>query len=313
MDLRDFEILIELWRRPFASNETLGRAIGLTGNAVKARLVRLRERRILNGFYVMPSASVFRRHWQVVGFDHLDSEPELGRVLRVADVVNVWRGRPRTLMVNVYARARDDPPPPQLAEVLHRSPLTVVLPEPPDRFSIREATLSPLDWRITDALLDIPRASSAELSKATGLTPRTVRKHRDALLGRGLLTLIPNIDTSRESGLLVYSGFVVASQVKDLEQLHAPGMVVLARLHEPPSAWVFGHVTSYAGLQEIEVSLRSTPGIVGLDLVPSRGGAMATTRLHEWILNELRIWQSQSRNRQQRERPARSGGHASEP
>lgn len=313
MDLRDFEILVELGRRPFASNETLGRAIGLTGNAVKARLARLQGERVLNGFYVMPSASVFRRHWQVVAFDHLDSEPELERILRVADVVNVWRGRPRSLMVNVYARARDAPPPSELAEVLDRSPLPVVLPEPPDRFSVHEATLSPLDWRITDALLDIPRATLAELSKATGLTARTVRKHRDALVGKGLLTVNPNIDTSRESGLLLYSGFVVASQVRDLEQLHAPGMVVLARLHQPPSAWIFGHVASYAGLQETEVNLRSIPGIVDVDLVPSRGGAMATTRLHEWIGNELRTWQPRSRSRQQRERPTRSRGPVSDP
>lgn len=311
MDLQDFEILLNLMRRPFASNETLGKAIGLTANAAKARLARLERQRLLNGFYVMPSASVFQRHWQVIPFERLGSEPDLEKVLRVPGVVNVWRGRPRTLMVNVYARAREDPPPPELTEVLHRSPSGVVLPEPPDRFSVHEAILSPLDWRVTDVLLDRPRASLAELSKATGLTARTVRGHRDALLRKGLLTILPNIDTSREPGLLVYSGYVVAAQATHLEQLHAPGMVVLSRLHQPPSAWITGHVPSYTELQEVEVDLRSTPGITSVDLVPPRGGAMATTRLHQWIRHELRMWQSQSRRGELRQRHGRGDGPAS--
>jgi DNA-binding Lrp family transcriptional regulator len=290
MDLRDFQILLELSRQPFASNENLGRAIGVTGNAVKARLQRMEDAHLLNGFYVMPSASVFRRFWQVFPFGPVEREPNLEKVLAIDGVVNVWRGRPRTLMVNVYARSADAPPPPQLVRVLHQTPLAVAIPERPDRFSFAEATLSSLEWRVLDALLERPRASLVELAETTGLTPRTVRKRRDSLFARGLLAIAPNFDSSGESGLLIYSGYVEARQSETLESLRAPGLVVLHRLHKPPAAWIFGHTATYAELQEVEIALRGIPGVAIVELVPSRGGRVATDRLHRWIHDELRAW-----------------------
>ncbi len=212
MDQRDVQIIVELYRQPFASHSTLGRAVGLTGKAVQARLERMTRAHVLNGFYVMPSAAVFRRHWQVIPFGPLPIEPPLEQLLAVEDVVNVWRGSPRTAMVNVYSTAPDSPPPPRLAEILNVRSMEVVAPDPPDRFSFAQSTLSSLDWRVLDAMLENPREPLARIAERSGLTARTVRRHRDSLWAKGLVSVVPNLDTTGESGLLVYSGFVVATQ-----------------------------------------------------------------------------------------------------
>jgi len=295
MDQRDVQIIVELYRQPFASHSTLGRAVGLTGKAVQARLERMTRAHVLNGFYVMPSAAVFRRHWQVIPFGPLPIEPPLEQLLAVTDVVNVWRGSPRTAMVNVYSTAPDSPPPPRLAEILSVRSMEVVAPDPPDRFSFAQSTLSSLDWRVLDAMLENPREPLARLAERSGLTARTVRRHRDSLWAKGLVSVVPNLDTTGESGLLVYSGFVVATQKACLERVQAPGLQVLQRLHRPPAVWLLGQAGSYAELQELEVHLRELPGIVRVDLVPSRGGAMAVARIRSWIRKELDVWKTRYR------------------
>ena len=292
MDLRDFQILLELNRHPFSSPGAIGKALGVTGNAVKARLDRMKAEGLLNGFFVMPVSAVFGRHWHVFPYLDVEPEPDLQEILDVEDVVNVWRGRPRTIMVNTYSRTRGGAPSPKLAEVLHCPPSGVALPDAPNRFSANDAVLSPLDWRVIEALLDRPRAPLADLARATQLSPRTVRKRRDSLVSKGLLGIIPNLDTSRESGLIVYSGHVATKTRADLDRLHLPGLSVLRQLFDPPAAWVIGHAATYAELQQVELKLLSIPGVISAQLVPSRGGALATERLRGWIQDELRAWKN---------------------
>lgn len=292
MDLRDFQILVEFSRHPFGSYATIGRAIGRSGNAVKSRVNRMTRSGLLRGYFVMPRAGLFGRTWHVYAYANPQLEPSFEEILTVEDVVNVWRGPPHSLMVNTFARTRGGPPPAGLAKFLRGPPLGVVLPDPPDGLSAAEGTLSPLDWRVLDALLDRPRAPLSELARASGLSARTVRRHRDALVRKGLINVVVNLDTSRETGLIVYSGYIAVRSREYLNRIRAPGLQIIHQLHEPPAAWALGHAPSLAGLQEVEATLRAIPGVMAVELVPSRGGAFANQRLHEWIRREIQRWQT---------------------
>lgn len=287
MDLLDFEIALELTRHPFVSYRKLGRRVGLSGNSVMGRLDRMHRTGIFEGFYVLPTALIFQRHWQVMNFVLKASEPNLHEILKVDNVVMVWRGRPRALMVNVYAKNNDDAPPPRLETLLGGLPVEILDPDPKDSNIQTIGTVSSLDWRIMDALLDDPTVSLARLAEQTGLTTRSVGKRRDLLVHRGLLRVLPGFNTSQESGLILFSGQIICKALADLDTIQAQGMNVMHRLFNPPGVWVFGHASTYSDLLEIEARIKENPAVVSVELAPSRGGAFARERLHDWIRREL--------------------------
>src|SRR6266545_3693366 len=61
VDERDFRLLARLLREPLANHEALGRAIGVSGTAAKARLERLAAEGVFNGFRGIPAPEVFGR------------------------------------------------------------------------------------------------------------------------------------------------------------------------------------------------------------------------------------------------------------
>ena len=165
--------------------------------------------------------------------------------------------------------------------------------------------LSPLDWRVMDALISNSRASLSALAEGTGLSARTVRKRRDDLLSRGQISLPPRLDTTREGGLIVYSGYVSAELPRSLDQIDAPGLMVVRRLHDPPVALFMGHAETLGEVQSTESRLRGIPGVLEVDLRPSRHAAFATRRLHDWVRAEVKRWETARRV------PRAQGGPAS--
>src|SRR5581483_4353211 len=77
MDERDCRILMALVRSPFESYESLGREIGTSGTAVRARLDRLARAGVFLGFACGPSAIALRRHARLAvyapGVDDVDA------------------------------------------------------------------------------------------------------------------------------------------------------------------------------------------------------------------------------------------------
>jgi DNA-binding Lrp family transcriptional regulator len=292
MDSLDFEIALELSRQPFASYRELGRRVKLSGNSVMGRLDRMRRVGIFEGFYVLPVAAIFHRHWQVLNFVLKASEPDLSELLEVEDVVMIWRGRPRTIMVNVYTEKHNEGPPSRLERLIGGHPAEILFPDPPSGNPSMER-VSLLNWRIMDALLDNPVASVAQLAEITELGARTARKHRDILVSRGLVRVLPGFNTSLESGMILFSGQIVCKTAADLDSIHVRGMFVMHQLFNPPAIWVFGHAPTYAHLQEIETQLKENPKVVRAELMPSRGGAFARERLHGWIRKEIVLRQNE--------------------
>ncbi len=248
---------------------------------------RMRRERVFEGFYVLPSAALFNRHWKIANFVVQGPEPGVAELLDFDDVVMIWRGRPKTITVNLYARDEDGTVSPQLSALLGGPPFEVLAPERHLSDSRPIGTVSPLDWRVLDGLLDGPSDPLTELAARTGLTPRTVKRRRESLVRRGLVRVLPGFNTSRESGLVLYSGQIVVGRVEDLGAVQIPGLYVMQRFSEPPAAWVFGHAPTVAKLQDIEAEIRETPAVLRAELTPCRGGAFARQRLRGWIRGEL--------------------------
>src|SRR5207247_401784 len=68
------------------------------------------------------------------------------------------------------------------------APAFSVLPRP-FQAPPKGTVLSPIDWRVMRPLIREPRMPIRTLAERTGLSPKTVRRHRDALLRDGALTI----------------------------------------------------------------------------------------------------------------------------
>jgi DNA-binding Lrp family transcriptional regulator len=287
MDARDFAILFERYRHPFASWERIGRAVGSSGTAVKTRWEDLVRREVVQGSYVLVPASAFRRWHRIASYFDVPSEPELTDLLAVENVVNVWRGAPRMVNVNTYDPRPESDPPPGLTELFGRPPDAYVNPGPPGRIPQHETVLSPLDWRVLLALVDDPHAPLRELATKAGLTERTVRRRRDGLLAKELLEVFPILDTSREPGSILYSGYAALRAGTKVGGIELRGVALAWPHHAPPAISFVGHADSYGEVKELELRIRSMPGVVDAIITVPRGGALATNRLRGWMRQEI--------------------------
>jgi len=80
---------------------------------------------------------------------------------------------------------------------------------PPRHFYTREMpelkrALTPLDWRIMQALRANPRATSADLASVVGVSARTVKRHLTRMAKEGSVFLVPAIDPSKADGLFLF-------------------------------------------------------------------------------------------------------------
>jgi DNA-binding MarR family transcriptional regulator len=60
--------------------------------------------------------------------------------------------------------------------------------------------LSGLEWELIDALIDEPTMALKDLIKATGLSPKTVRKHLERLTDDEAVFITPRLDQLSDSG-----------------------------------------------------------------------------------------------------------------
>ncbi len=290
MDLRDFDIVTELHRHPFASYEAIGRSIGTTGAAVKIRIGNMEARRLLLPFQVVPRASILRRFGKLFIWNGLESEPSFRKCLDREDVVLVWRAAQGLFAINLYSVTGELDCPAGLVKLLGRAPDQCVLMDSPHEAGQPDSVLSPLDWRVLDVLLENPRIPLVELAKRTGLTPRTVRKRRDALVSSRRLDVTPTLDTTREPGLIVFAAYVRLETQAAVPALQPDNLTLVRTHHAPPAAVFSGHAENLAEFRNLERTLGSSPGVLGVDIIVPRGAAVASGRLREWVWVELARW-----------------------
>src|SRR5439155_768833 len=130
--------------------------------------------------------------------------------------------------------------------------------------------VSSLEWRIVDALIDDPRRPLQELTEATGLSPKTVRKHLERLLREELLFITPRLGSLGDSGELVYTTAVFGA-VPMADVRRALGDVFLINeLQEPPARFLLCRGIDLGDVTTRIARVGKLPGILSVNVSLNR-------------------------------------------
>ncbi|TLZ90927.1 MAG: winged helix-turn-helix domain-containing protein [Methanobacteriota archaeon] len=156
--------------------------------------------------------------------------------------------------------------------------------------------MSPIDWRVMRPLIREPRMPIRTLAERTGLSPKTVRRHRDALLRDGAFTIEVHVRGARARGLLLYNLWLTLPHLPARDR-HAiltklPRCVVVNVMQEPPAIYLFCRADAYSDVLADEAMAKELAGTDRSGLVFPLDTAFAMDRLESWIDAELARWSS---------------------
>ena len=288
MDERDCRLLLEIMRTPFASLEELGRHLGITGKATKFRLDRLKEVGILGGLACGPGPAALGTESRLAVYQDRPIKCDLRDLLRLPNAVWAAENIPPSWTALFYTRPGESLPK-GLRSLAGRDPDRVLRITELD--SGAGEVLSPLDWKAMLAVMGHPGAPLRELAAACGLTARTVRTRRDKLLVTGGLFAFPELDTSREGGAILFGAYVRSTLVGGLDAIRLANSWRLNTHSEPPAAFLYGFVRTYAELRAVEQRLRSLPGVDEVLMLVPCGTHSANDRLRGWVRERVDFWE----------------------
>src|SRR5207237_5451705 len=111
---------------------------------------------------------------------------------------------------------REAAPPPGLVTALG-GPSCAASP-PFSEATAAEAAVSSIDLRILAVLMRQPRAPLKEIADATGLSAKTVRRHREAMFANGSFMLFPVIHAAQARGLCLSNAYAQVAAVPSTVQ-----------------------------------------------------------------------------------------------
>jgi DNA-binding Lrp family transcriptional regulator len=287
MDRTDLGIFTRLVGDPFVSDEALGRQVGLTGKAVRLRRKRMETDRVLTDYAIHPRAEILGRTaavWRYYGPDRAELPVALLR--QVEDLVYVRRFRPGFHMVVRFTVDPKPSPDPRLDRWLGRG-----LAGPVDGrarlASIGPDDLSRIDWKVLESLVRAPRSSLSAQARYAGVSPRTYRVHRSRLDAADVLECSMILDLEREEGVATYGLWLKVDESFNEGALELPRLWDRPHWTENPrGVYLLGSGANYFEARELELRLRSLPGVVSAEPLIPAGGWFARERVVEWVRAE---------------------------
>ena len=287
MDRTDLRIFSLLVANPFRSDEGLGREVQLTGKAVRLRRKRLEADGVLTEYAVHPRAETLGRHELAWGYTATDGrEPLPSRLREIDDLVYVRRFRPDFCMVVRFTKEPDAPDDPRLAGIFGR-PFAGPLYERPPWNSVEAEGPSRVDWKVLEAVVRSPRASLSLQAEYAGVSPKTIRVRRAKLEETHVLESSMILNLEREGGLSTYGIWLKVDASFNEEGLKLPRLWDSPHWTENPrGVYLLGSADSYFEARELELRLRSLPGVTSADPLIPAGGYFARERVLDWIRTE---------------------------
>jgi DNA-binding Lrp family transcriptional regulator len=287
MDRTDLRIFSRLVTDCLCSDEVIGREVGLTGKAVRTRRKRMEAAKVLTEYGIHPAAEILGRHaltWRFAGKG--GSDLPVSRLIEIEDLAYVMRFRPNFNLAVRFTKDPDAPNDPRLARILGRPH-----EGPPDKqspaSSIRAEDLSRADWRVLGAVVRHPRVPYSIKARQANLSPRTFRIHQSKLEAARALQSVMILNLEREPGIATYGIWLKVDDSFDEEAIKLPRL--WDRPHwtqNPRGVYLLGSAENYFAAREVELRLRSLPGVVGADPLIPAGGFFARERFLEWIQAE---------------------------
>src|SRR5437867_10982146 len=98
--------------------------------------------------------------------------------------------------------------------------------------------MSPVDWRIIDALVDDPTMPFEALTEKTGLSPKTVRKHLLSLIRNETIYVMPRLVSLAHSAAVAYH-LALTGKFSLSELRHTLGAAqLLSHTRHPPTKYL---------------------------------------------------------------------------
>jgi DNA-binding Lrp family transcriptional regulator len=277
VDSKDFLLLALLNENARQSFQALGRRLSLSAPAVRERLRRLEARGVVQGYWVSVDPAIFGREDLLVSFGKEWSREDAVRASNAPDVAWVaWKvegGLTVQLWPHDANRAMKD-----LTDFLGRESNWQGISR-----SGWNGSLTRIDWRILDALLDAPLSSVEELAEGTGLSPKTVRNHLLGLIRSEAIFVVARLGFPTDSGVLVYN-LVVAGTAPLAEIKKRIGDAVL--VHEtvvPQMMYLFCRADNLAQLTTTLQGLEKLPGVSSVQLTLNREMILKTDFVHRLV------------------------------
>lgn len=207
MDALDIQLLRTMGILPFVYGargpnalkpSRIARRLDVSTKTARARLRRLEEEGVVAGYQIYPNLRHLGFQWRSY-FYRVPAEKKEGlnpALQAVEGLVHVFNFFGPDLCVDLYFR---DPP-----ELERRLRLVSELLDVPRAYEWYEnrmppvtGSLSPLDWRIVQALRMRARTPPTVLSKEVGVTGRTIRRRLRRMVNDGGIDVVPLVDPSR--------------------------------------------------------------------------------------------------------------------
>ena len=276
MDSKDFQLLAALHENARQSYRALGNRVSLSAPAVRDRLQALEKSDIIQGYWVTPDPTIFGRQDLLVFYQDERTREEAVNALTVRDVAFVAWKIDGGLTVQLWPLNKEE----SVKELTRKlgEPSGQALAERPPR-----RPLSLADWRIIDVLLDDPRIELSRLCKATGLSPKTVRKHMSSMIRDEEIYITPRLGTLSGSGELVYH-LVVDGKVPLSELRRALGDTVLVNeTIEPPMKYLLCRARDLADVTSRTAQTSKLPGVRSVRVTLNREILVATEFVHSLV------------------------------
>ncbi len=298
-DAKDFEIILSLFRSPFASYTDIGVPLGLSGVTVKARLDRLQRDGVAR-LWGIPPPQVFHRHARFFVYGRVRARDRaLALAWKSPTVVRAAEGHERSFEIVTYEATEDAGPPPEILRRLGDPNFAATFhisdPRPIDR------DLSPLDWRVLLPLIRTPRMPVQDLASATGLSRKTVRLHRDALVRKRLLSVMPLVTGAKSPGFVMYRLFLwmPSTSIADRERVLAalPNTTFTAWTENPAGLWLIGAAPRMSDALQDRDRADRLPGITRSEVDVFLRNEIFPEKLEGWIREQLARWDQRRRNK----------------
>ena len=282
MDSKDFQLLVALHQNARQSLLSLGRRVSLSAPAVRERMRQLHRSSILLGYGLWMDPAVFDRQEVLVFFKRERTREQVINALKAPNVSYIGWKLDGGLTIGVWS------------DNVSRSirELSVTLGEKPSGHAVTGSgdlpSLSILDFMIVDALVDDPKIPFEELVEATGLSPKTVRKHLDSLIRSETIVIIPRLGAGSSSGEIVYNlavaGKVPMSEIRKI----LDDALLVHETRNPPMKYLLCRSTDLGDVNSKTRALDRLPGIQSAAITLNRELVFANEFIHSLVRDRIR-------------------------
>ena len=282
MDSKDFQLLVALHKNARQSLLSLGRQVSLSAPAVRERLRRLHQDGVLLGYGLWTDPVVFDRQEILVFFKRERTREQVITALKGPDVSYIGWKLDGGLTVGVWSN--------NISRSIRE--LSVTLREKASGHAVTGAgdvsALSILDFMVVDALIDDPKIPFKQLVEATGLSPKTVRKHLDSLIRSETIVIMPRLGAGSSSGELVYNlavaGKVPMSEIRKI----LDDALLVHETRNPPMKYLLCRSTDLGDVNAKTRALNRLQGIQSAAVTLNRELVFANEFIHSLVRDRIR-------------------------